>query len=133
MLERCYVNPVLPAQDGARAGAFYRDVLGLPQRPSPIQDPMLFDAGDGSSICVTEIPERTPPGYPTVSFTVTGIEELVAELTARGATFLTPGRSSFQGQDGAVTGVITDYGAVKSAFVVDSEGNVLALNEIIGF
>ena len=133
MLDQCYANPVLPAQDGVRAKAFYRDVLGLPQRPSPIEDPMVFDAGGGTSICVTEIPDRSPAGYPVVSFTVTGIEDLVAGLTARGVTFLEPGRSSFQGQEGAVAGVITDYGPVKSAFLADSEGNILALNEVVGF
>ena len=29
MLNRFYVNPILPAQDGDRARRFYRDVLGL--------------------------------------------------------------------------------------------------------
>lgn len=29
VLDGFYMNPVLPAQDGDRARAFYRDVLGL--------------------------------------------------------------------------------------------------------
>jgi hypothetical protein len=38
--------------------------------------------------------------------------------------------SSFQGQAGAATGDITDYGPVKSAWFRDADGNILALNEI---
>jgi hypothetical protein len=33
--------------------------------------------------------------------------------------------------EGEIAGFITDYGAVKSAFLRDSEGNVLALNEVV--
>jgi predicted enzyme related to lactoylglutathione lyase len=130
MLDRFYVNAVLPAQDGARARTFYRDVLGLRLIPSPIEDPMMFEAGDRTSVVVTEIPERQPVEYPVVSFMVTGIEGLVAELKARGVSFQTPGSSSFQGQQGVVSGDITNYGPVMSACFKDSEGNILALNQV---
>ena len=71
MLDRFYLNPVLPAQDGDRARAFFRDVLGLKLLSGPTDDP-------------TEMPERTPAGYAVISFMVTGIEEIVAELKAAG-------------------------------------------------
>lgn len=61
MLADFYVNPVLPAQDGDRARGFYKDVLGLELLSGPTDDPVVFRAAKGSSICVTEIPERTPP------------------------------------------------------------------------
>ncbi|HEX4212887.1 MAG TPA: VOC family protein [Candidatus Dormibacteraeota bacterium] len=131
MLDRFYVNPVLPAQDGDRARAFYRDVLGLKLLSQLTDDPMMFQAGAGSALVVTELPERTPPDYPIVSFLVNDIEGVVRELRSRGVEFRNYGSTSFQGQEGVVDGDVTDYGPVKSAWFRDTEGNVLALNEIV--
>jgi catechol 2,3-dioxygenase-like lactoylglutathione lyase family enzyme len=47
MLAHFPLNPILPAKDGARAAAFYRDVLGLDQVSPPGMDPMAFSAGNG--------------------------------------------------------------------------------------
>ena len=132
MLGSFYSNPVLPAKDGDRARAFYRDVLGLRLVTGPTDDPMMFEAGEGTSILLTEMPQRVPAGYAVVSFLVRGIDELVAALEARGVAFEDPDASSFQGREGVVAGHVTDYGPVKSAWFRDSEGNVLALNEIVG-
>lgn len=131
MLNRFYVNPILPAQDGDRARNFYRDVLGLDLLTGPTDDPMVFGAASGSSIALSEIPDRVPPTYPVVSFMVEGIEGLVAELKSRGASFLAPAAGSFAGVEGKSTAEVMDFGAVKSAFLKDTEGNVLALNEIV--
>jgi catechol 2,3-dioxygenase-like lactoylglutathione lyase family enzyme len=131
VLDRFPLNPVLPAQDGDRARAFYRDVLGLRLLSGPTDDPMMFEAGSGSSIVVTEIPERVPPDYPVVSFLVDGIEDLVSGLKARGATFVPlPGSATFAGEQGVAEGEVMDFGPVRSAFLRDTEGNLLALNEI---
>lgn len=131
MLNEFPVNPVLPAQDGPRARAFYRDVLGLTLLSGPDDDPMMFSAGDGTTIVVTEIPDRVPPSYPVVNFLVTDIEFIVLSLKARGATFQPPQAGTFAGQEGVSNGEIMDWGPVKSAFVRDTEGNILALNEIV--
>jgi catechol 2,3-dioxygenase-like lactoylglutathione lyase family enzyme len=132
MLADYPLNPVLPAQDGQRARAFYRDVLGLRLLSGPDDDPMMFQAGEGTTIVVTELPDRMPPPYPVVSFLVRDIERLVAELAERGAAFEPlPGSAAFAGQAGHSQGVVMDFGPVKSAFVRDSEGNLLALNEMV--
>ena len=131
MLERFYMNSVLPAKDGDRARAFYRDVLGLTLMSGPQDDPMMFQAGAGTGLVVTELPDRAPPEYAVVSFLVEGIEELVQELATRGVEFVAPDSSSFQGQAGTVAGNIVDYGPVRSAWLKDSEGNILALNELV--
>jgi predicted enzyme related to lactoylglutathione lyase len=131
MLARFYMNTVLPAQDGDRARAFYRDVLGLKLMSGPSDDPMMFQAGSGTGVVITEMPDRVPPDYAVVSFLVEGIEQLVQELHARGVTFEKLDASSFQGQEGVTAGHITDFGPVKSAWLRDTEGNILALNEIV--
>ena len=133
MLGNFPLNPVLPAQNGDRARAFSRDVLGLTLLSGPDDDPMMFRAGVGTTIVLTELPDRVPPPFPMISFMVTGIEELVEALAARGAQFrpLDPA-ASFAGTSGVARGAVMDFGPVKSAFLVDTEGNVLALNEIAG-
>ncbi|MDD7965989.1 VOC family protein [Actinomycetospora lemnae] len=134
MLSRFPLNPVLPAADGRRARAFYRDVLGLTLVSGPDDDPMMFTAAEGTRIIVTEIPDRRPAPYPVVAFLVAGLHEIVDELLTRGVSFYDPGaeRGSFAGRGGRAEGVVTDYGPVRSAWLYDSEGNLLALNEIVG-
>jgi catechol 2,3-dioxygenase-like lactoylglutathione lyase family enzyme len=124
------LNPILPAQDGPRAEAFYRDTLGLRQLTPPGVDPAGFQAGDGTTLVISELPDRKPPPFPVVSFLVTGIEQLVHELEARGVLFAELDATSFRGVEGRVDGPITDFGPVKSAWLHDSEGNILALNEL---
>jgi catechol 2,3-dioxygenase-like lactoylglutathione lyase family enzyme len=125
------LNPILPARDGPRAEAFYRDVLGLRQLSPPGADPMAFAAGNDSMVVLTELPDRTPPPFPVVAFLVSGIEDLVRGLEARGVEFVTPEPASFAGIQGGIDGRVVDFGAVKSTWLRDSEGNVLALNELV--
>jgi len=131
MLGEFFLNPVLPAQDGDRARAFYRDVLGLTLMSGPGDDPIFFRAGDGTSVLITEMPDRRPPEYATISFMVTGIEAIVAFLESRNVLFELPDSLSFSGVEGSVAGHVVDYGPVKSAWFRDTEGNILALNEIV--
>ncbi len=131
MLNRFPLNPVLPARDGARARAFYRDVLGLDLVSGPDDDPIMFLAGGGTAIVITELPDRIPPPYPVVSFLVAEIEGLVEQLRSRGVGFESlPDASSFAGQVGTRAGDVIDFGPVKTAWLKDSEGNLLALNQI---
>src|ERR1700754_1540590 len=111
MLADFPLNPVLPAQDGRRARAYYRDVLGLRLLSGPDDDPMMFQAGEGTTIVVTELPERMPPPFPMVSFLVRDIDRVVADLASRGAAFEPiDGSASFAGKAGRHRGVITDFG-----------------------
>ena len=130
MLASFPLNPILPAQDGARAEAFYRDVLGLQQLSPPGADPMAFGAGNGTMVALSELRGREPPAYPVVAFLVQGIEEVVRALEDRGVEFVVPDAASFAGVEGVRRGDVLDFGAVRSTWLRDSEGNVLALNEL---
>jgi predicted enzyme related to lactoylglutathione lyase len=130
MLASFPLNPILPAHDGARAEAFYRDVLGLQQLSPPGADPMAFGAGNGSMIVLSELREREPPPYPVVSFLVEGIDDIVRALAERGVKFVTPVGASFAGVEGVREGHVVDFGAVRSTWLRDSEGNLLALNQL---
>jgi catechol 2,3-dioxygenase-like lactoylglutathione lyase family enzyme len=130
MLARFPLNPILPAKDGPRAEAFYRDVLGLDQLSPPGMDPMAFSAGNRSMIVLSELPDRVPPAYPVVAFLVEGIDELVTGLAERGVEFVDPQPASFQGTEGVIEGSVINFGPVKSTWLRDSEDNILALNEL---
>jgi catechol 2,3-dioxygenase-like lactoylglutathione lyase family enzyme len=130
MLASFPLNPILPAQDGARAEAFYREVLGLQQLSPPGADPMAFGAGNGSMVVLSELRNREPPAYPVVSFLVEGIDDLVRGLAERGVEFLPLDVETFAGVEGVRDGHVVDFGAVRSTWLRDSEGNVLALNEL---
>ena len=124
------LNPILPAQDGVRAEAFYRDVLGLRQLSPPGADPMAFGAGNGTMVVLSELRDREPPAYPVVAFLVQGIEDIVGALEDRGVEFVAPDAASFAGVEAVRRGHVLDFGAVRSTWLRDSEGNVLALNEL---
>jgi hypothetical protein len=63
---------------------------------------------------------------------IPGIDEVVAGLIDRDVEFVDPAPASFAGREGAIAGAIIDFGPVRSAWLRDSEGNVLALNELVG-
>jgi hypothetical protein len=65
-----------------------------------------------------------------VAFLVQGIEDLVRALQDRGVEFVVPDATSFAGVEGVRRGEVLDFGAVRSTWLRDSEGNVLALNEL---
>jgi predicted enzyme related to lactoylglutathione lyase len=132
MLYRFPVSAVLPAHDLGRARRFYTEVLGLEATSDPEDELQSFRAGDGTLIALAEAPpERVPASYPVASFTVRGIDDLVAALRDRGAGFVplasggTYAESAKQGDPD-----VANFGPVKAAFLRDSEGNVLALNQL---
>ena len=77
MLAQFRLNPALPAQDGDRARALYRDVLGLQLLSGPPRTQWCSAAGQGTWLVITETRDRQPP-YPVVSFLVQDIEAILA-------------------------------------------------------
>src|SRR4029078_6712858 len=120
--------PPPPARAGARAEAFYRDVLGLQQLSPPGADPMAFGAGNGTMVVLSELRDREPPAYPVVAFLVQGIEDLVRALQDRGVEFVVPDATSFAGVEGVRRGDVLDFGGVRSTWLPDSEGQLRAPN-----
>ena len=130
MLAAFPLNPILPAQDGVRAG---RRELPEPEDVAVERlgaDPMAFGAGNGTMVVLSELRDREPPAYPVVAFLVQGIEDIVRALEDRGVEFVAPDAASFAGVEAVRRGHVLDFGAVRSTWLRDSEGNVLALNEL---
>jgi catechol 2,3-dioxygenase-like lactoylglutathione lyase family enzyme len=115
----------LPAQDVERARAFYRDVLGF--EPARDHQSHLFYECGGSSFLVFPSSGSPSGTHDQLGFVVDDVEAAAAELRSRGVeleTYEAPPGCSFR--DG-----IMDYGAVKAAWVKDSEGNLISFAQFV--
>jgi catechol 2,3-dioxygenase-like lactoylglutathione lyase family enzyme len=133
MLENSGVATRLPAQDLARARAFYADKLGLqPSEERP--GGLLFRCALGEFVLFDS--EGAPSGSHTqMAWQVDDIEEMVAQLKARGVRFEQydlPGLTT-QGDIAQVDGNYPSKGGIgeRGAWFKDSEGNLLAIGEPI--
>jgi predicted enzyme related to lactoylglutathione lyase len=125
MLDDAPVSAVLPAMDLSRAKDFYQNKLGLKPLPMPTGDPILFEAGNGTMLVVYHKPEGTKAEHTAAGFNVKDIESLVKNLEANGVKF-----EDYDMPQLKTVNHIADYGNVKSAFFKDTEGNILALNQM---
>jgi catechol 2,3-dioxygenase-like lactoylglutathione lyase family enzyme len=116
MLNQFRVHPTLPAQDLDRARDYYVDALGMePATENP--NAIFFDCADGTRFLVFKSSGKPSGDHTQLGFTVTNIEDVVAELRQRGVEF---------------EGEIGDMGGLKNAFFHDSEGNLIGLVEFVG-
>ena len=129
-LSTAHVVTKLPAQDLARARRFYHDQLGL--------DPVEERDGGLRYVCgSTEFHLFASAGSPSgqstqVGFEVADIDQVVADLRARGLRFETIDASGLSVIDQIVT-VPNNYPSKgtgeRGAFFYDSEGNLLAIGQ----
>ena len=118
-----YAYGKLPAQNVARARAFYADKLGLkPYREHA--DHLYFEVGRTTFIIFpsTGAPSGT---HDQLGFIVDDVESTVARLQSKGVTFET-----FPGPPGAtMKNGIMDRGSMKAAWFKDTEGNLISIAE----
>ena len=133
MLDRSGVATRLPAQDLARARAFYSDRLGL----EPVEERpggLLYHCADGEFALFES--EGAPSGSHTqMAWEVDDIEKVVAHLKAQGVVFEEydlPGLTTIDGI-AEVSGNYPSKGGVgeRAAWFRDSEGNLLAIGQPI--
>ena len=113
----------LPAQNVARAKAFYADKLGLaPYREHG--DHLYYEVG-GTTFIVFPSAGAPSGTHDQLGLIVDDMESVVARLRSAGVTFETypspPGASMKNG--------IMDRGSMKAAWFKDSEGNLLSIAE----
>ena len=117
----------LPAHDINRAVQWYEEKLGL----KPILD--LGDAGQmyrtgGTNWLIYQTPSAGTGKHTLGGWTVPNIDEAMADLRAKGVVF----EDYDMGDQGPTTqnGVARDPTGGAVAWFKDSEGNVIALNEL---
>ena len=114
---------VLRADNLARAGKFYTEVLGLTAGPSSSAGDM-FMAGKGTAVMIYERPGMPAPANTTLGFAVEAdqFDALVAELRGKGVVFEEYDVPEMGLK--TVNGVATVDG-VKAAWFKDTEGNIV--------
>ena len=123
MLANSAVIGFIPTRDAARARTFFEQTLGL-RFVSDDNFAIVFDA-NGTTIRVARVPEFTPFPFTLLGWEVTAIEQIAAEMAARGVQFQ---RYDFLQQDAA--GVWTaPAGAAKVAWFTDPDGNILSISQ----
>ena len=113
----------IQTRDGAKASAFYRDVLGL-EHTGFDGFAHVFKLG-GAVLRVTEIPDWTPGPHPALGWNVASMTGAIAALKAKGVEFLI-----YPGMGMEADGFWTAPGGVaKVAWFNDPDGTLLSLTE----
>jgi predicted enzyme related to lactoylglutathione lyase len=128
-LANARIDLTLPVVDLERAKAFYGEILGLKPLDLPAPDlaseMALFEAGEGAQFALYRREEPTKADHTSASFRVSDVEATIAELSQRGVVFEQydmPGLKT----DGRGIAVM---GPFKTAFMKDTEGNILGVVE----
>ena len=120
MLTRARAQTALPAQDLARAKAFYRDKLGL----QPFLDDgsnVRYLVGDGTEFNVFRTTGAPSGTHTQMAFVVEDIVGEVKDLKSKGVTFEEYDFPGLKTKDG-----IAEAGdGARAAWFKDSEGNLL--------
>ena len=126
MLKNFPVVTVLPATDIDRARKFYSEVLGLVEEKSDDPSGIVFSAGAGTKIYLYKR-GPTKADHTVAGFKVEDLEAEMETLRAKGLRF----EDYDMPQMGikTVNGVAT-FGTMKAAWFKDSEGNILALDQV---
>ena len=120
MLGNAMVAAILPAEDMARAKAFYTGKLGLTVA-SDNQDGLMLNAGNGTMLFIYPY-GKTKAEHTVAGFNVSDIEATVKEIRAAGVVFEEYDLPGLKTVDGIVTSPTS-----KAAWFKDTEGNILSL------
>src|SRR5215813_10045834 len=121
MLSQARVHASLPANDLARARAFYEEKLGLsPSEENPWA--LVYDVGDGTRFSVFPTANTARGGHTQMGFTVPDVRGAVAALRERGVAFEEYDTPELRTVDG-----VAEVEGHAAAWFRDSEGNFIEL------
>jgi predicted enzyme related to lactoylglutathione lyase len=125
MLQEFPMYAYIPAKDVARARRFYEDKVGL--RPKQeIAGGVVYEFGKGTACFLYATPNAGTSRASQAFWQVDNVDREMAALKARGVTFEDYDVPGEQSPSGAVIA-----GGAKAAWFKDSEGNILAIIEIM--
>jgi catechol 2,3-dioxygenase-like lactoylglutathione lyase family enzyme len=132
MLDKGRVATRIPAQDLRRARRFYADKLGL--EPSEERPGGLLYRCAGGEFAVFESAGSSPGTFTQMAWEVDDIDATVAELRERGVRFEeldVPGLRTVDGIAEIAGNYPSKGRGERGAWFRDSEGNMLAIGEVI--
>jgi predicted enzyme related to lactoylglutathione lyase len=124
MLTRAPVTTILPVRDMTRARNFYEKTLGLEPKGFAADGNYLFACGGGAQIALIPKPEGTKAEHTALSFEVSGIEKVIADLEGRGVVF-----EDYDFPNLKTVNHVCVLGSDKAAWFKDTEGNYLCVHE----
>lgn len=124
MLKSFPLSPTIPVQDVERAKQFYLEKLGLERGDMPAgPDGVLVKSGGVHFVLYTT--EAPRGGHTLATWPVTDLVAEMADLRGRGIVFEDYDLPGLKTVDG-----VSDAEGMRGAWFKDSEGNILALNEV---
>jgi catechol 2,3-dioxygenase-like lactoylglutathione lyase family enzyme len=119
------VAVMLPTGDATRAKEFYEGRLGLPfDGTNDTTGESMFRLAGGSYLVVRVLPDAKPSPNTAMSFEVGDIAAEIADLQSRGVTF-----EDYDLPEMKTVDHVFDDGAMKAAWFLDPDGNVLCLHQ----
>lgn len=127
MLSDYPISPILPATDIVRARGFYRDVLGFePVEIIEETGETVFESANGTLLFVYPSVAAGTNQATAAGWRVDDIRAMVDELRERGVEFLDYDLPDLKTDDGIAVGP----DGTQIAWFTDTEGNILALDEL---
>jgi catechol-2,3-dioxygenase len=126
MLKDAPIVPYIPATDVTRARRFYEQKVGLVPREE-FAGGVVYECGDRSWIYLYPTPNAGTSKASQAFWEVDDVEAEVADLKSRGVVFEEYDMPGLKTVNGIATG-----GGTKAAWFKDSEGNILAIIQMVG-
>jgi hypothetical protein len=125
MLTDFKVYAVLPSTDLDRARTWFEEMTGT---TPTMADPggLWYSCAEGTWFVVTRSSYAGTAQNTAVSFQVTGIEQVMADLRGRGLVFEEYDLPDFKTVDGVFA-----MGPYKAAWFKDADGNIIELSEVV--
>lgn len=118
------VAVMLPIGDAARAQDFYEKRLGLAFDGTNPGGELMFRLTGGSHLALRPLPDVRPSPNTAMSFEVGDITSEISDLESRGVQF-----EDYDLPDLKTVDHVFDDGAMKAAWFLDPDGNILCLHQ----
>ncbi|HEY8700710.1 MAG TPA: VOC family protein [Arthrobacter sp.] len=124
MLNDSKIMAVLPAKDINRAKDFYRDKLGLETSESLEDNSLMYRGADGTGFLIYQTENAGTAKNTQMGWETDNLEREMEDLRGRGVVFEDYDFPGLKTENGVAT---NDWG--KAAWFLDSEGNILSINQ----
>lgn len=126
MLGQLETYSVLPARDLQRARRYYADKLGF-EAVEENEGGLMYRTAAGTSFLLYETENAGTAKNTTMCWMATDLDAEMAELRGRGVTFEDYDFPGLKTENG-----VADMGTERSAWFVDSEGNICCISQRVG-
>ena len=125
MLMNAPIVPYIPVADLERARKFYEEKVGLTPK-EVYAEGVVYECGSGSWVFMYRSAGAGTSKASTAFWAVDDVEAEVAALRSRGVVFEEYDMPGIKTENGIATG-----GGARTAWLKDSEGNIMAISQRI--